>query len=192
VSSGDDRRPRIEPLAPDDARAAAAGAGVLAPMADLSIYRVLLRHPGVAKEFDGLLGQLLWRNRLDARLRELLIMRVAWLTGSVYEWTQHWRVATQIGVDPADVLGVRDWEDYDAFGAPERAVLAATDETVRVGRISDATWAACVAAIADEQALLELVSAIGWWRMVASVLETLRVPLEDGVEPWPPDGRAPS
>jgi hypothetical protein len=32
----------------------------------------------------------------------------------------------------------------------------------------------------------------GRWRMVSSMLSTLDVPLEDGVEPWPPHGVSPS
>ena len=67
---------------------------------------------------------------LDARLRELVIMRIGWATGSVYEWTQHWRVALQLGVDEADVLAVRDWRSSDRFGPVERAVLAYTDGLV--------------------------------------------------------------
>lgn len=184
--------PRIEPLPSDAAHRSAEDARIADVMADLNVFRVLLRHPQLARSVDRMLAQLLWRNTLDARLRELVIMRVGWLTGSVYEWTQHWRVAMQLGVEPDDLLGVRDWERYDAFGLTERAVLAATDETVRDGKVSDETWAACVGALDDEHALLELVAAIGWWRMIASVLETLRVPLEDGVEPWPPDGVSPS
>jgi hypothetical protein len=36
---------------------------------------------------------MLWHGKLDPRLRELVIMRIGWLTASDYEWTQHWRVA---------------------------------------------------------------------------------------------------
>jgi hypothetical protein len=36
-----------------------------------------------------------------------------------------------------------------------------------------------------------LVTAIGAWRMIASVLLSLQVPLEEGVPGWPPDGRSP-
>ena len=43
-----------------------------------------------------------------------------------------------------------------------------------------------------ENVLLELVSAIGLWRMVSGVLRSLEVPLEEGVSSWPPDGAAPS
>ena len=39
--------------------------------------------------------------------------------------------------------------------------------------------------------LVELVTAISAWRMVASILQSLQVPLEDGVASWPPDGRPP-
>jgi hypothetical protein len=43
----------------------------------------------------------------------------------------------------------------------------------------------------DPQVLLELVSAVGLWRMVSTHLRSLEVPLEDGVTAWPPDGRGP-
>jgi hypothetical protein len=40
--------------------------------------------------------------------------------------------------------------------------------------------------------LIELVTAIGAWQMIASILHSLEVPLEEGVSSWPPDGRRPS
>jgi hypothetical protein len=40
--------------------------------------------------------------------------------------------------------------------------------------------------------LIELVTTIGAWRMVASIVHSLHVPLEDGVASWPPDGQAPA
>ena len=40
-------------------------------------------------------------------------------------------------------------------------------------------------------AIAELVAAIGNWRMFSALLRSLDVPLEDGVDPWPPDGIAP-
>lgn len=181
---------RIARLDLDQAKEAAAAVGVPDYMADLSVFQVLLHNPPVAKALNDLLGALLWNGVLDARLRELIIMRLGWVTGSVYEWTQHWRVAVGLGVAEADLVGVREWADHPAFGEVERAVLAATDEIVERGVVSDATWAVCRRLFDDSQ-LVELVAVIGNWRLFASVLRTLEVPLEDGVEPWPPDGRAP-
>ncbi|MCZ6710626.1 MAG: carboxymuconolactone decarboxylase family protein, partial [Gammaproteobacteria bacterium] len=37
---------------------------------------------------------------------------------------------------------------------------------------------------------VELVAAIGNWSLIAQLLKSLQVPLEDGVEAWPPDGQA--
>lgn len=181
---------RIPLLDVEEARRRAVDAGIPGYMAELNVFRTLLHNPGVAAAVNGMLHQLLWKGTLGARLRELLIMRIAWSTGSVYEWTQHWSVALTVGVDEADLLAVRDWPDHEGFGDVERAVLAATDESLADGRISDRTWAACAEHL-DEAGLVELVVAIGNWTLFARLLPSLEVPLEDGVEPWPPDGRTP-
>ena len=185
---GDARVPR---LSPEEARAAAEEAGIPAMMADLSVFQVLLRNPRVAKALQEMLTALLWQGQLDGRLRELVIMRIGWATGSVYEWTQHWRVATGMGLSAGDLVGVRDWQAHEGFGPAERAVLAATDETLETGAIGAATWAECEAHVGGPAELVELVVAIGNWRLFSSLLRSLEVPLEDGVVPWPPDGRRP-
>jgi alkylhydroperoxidase family enzyme len=177
----------------DEAKAAADEAGVPDYMAELSIFQVLLNHPPLARAINDLLATMLWHGRLAPRLRELVIMRIGWLTACDYEWTQHWRVACGLGVAAEDLLGVRDWPAHDGFGAPERAVLAATDDVVRDGAVGAQTWAVCERELGTDSAvLIELVTAIGAWRMVASMLHSLEVPLEDGVASWPPDGHRPS
>jgi len=187
---------RIAPLSYEEAKAAADDAGIPPYMARLSIFQILLRHPRLARAFHDMLAVLLFDSALDPRLRELIIMRLGWTTGSVYEWTQHWRIATSLGVAEADLVGARDWEAYPAFGPAERAVLAATDEVVRQGHVSGRTWDSLVAEVPGGEnpthVLVELITAIGAWRMVSSMLSSLDVPLEDGVDPWPPDGAAPA
>jgi len=183
---------RVPRLPVEEAKAAADQAGVPDYMAELSIFQVLLNHPTLARALNDLLATMLWHGALDPRLRELVIMRIGWLTACDYEWTQHWRVACGLGVAADDLLGVRDWPAHDGFGAAERAVLAATDEVVGDGAVSAATWAACERELgSDSSVLIELVTAIGAWRMIASILHSLEVPLEDGVLSWPPDGRRP-
>jgi len=181
---------RIALLDVAEARRRAAEVGIPEVMADLSVFRTLLHQPGAAAAVNGMLHALLWKGELDARLRELLIMRIGWTCGSVYEWTQHWTVALAVGVSAEDVLGVRDWPVHDGFDDLDRAVLAATDETLVNGRISDATWTTCAGHLSDAQ-MVELVVAIGNWTLFARLLPSLDVPLEDGVAPWPPDGEEP-
>ena len=183
---------RVPGLPLGEAKAAADEAAVPNYMAELSIFQVLLNHPPLASALNDLLATMLWHGALDQRLRELVIMRIGWLTACDYEWTQHWRVASGLGVPANDLLGVRDWRAYEGFGPTERAVLAATDDLVRDGAVSAESWAACERELGgDRTVLIELVTAIGAWRMVASILRSLNVPLEDGVDSWPPDGRSP-
>lgn len=184
---------RVRRLPLKEAKAAADEAGVPDYMAELSIFQVLLNHPTLARAINDLLATMLWHGRLAPRLRELVIMRIGWLTACDYEWTQHWRVACGLGVPAEDLLGVRDWPTHVGFGAAERAVLTATDEVVRDGAVSAQTWGVCEQELgADSAVLIELVTAIGAWRMIASMLHSLEVPLEDGVLSWPPDGHSPS
>ncbi len=182
---------RLPRLSLEAARAAAEQVGLQEQMADLNIFRVLLHQPKLAKAISDVLLTLLFRGKLDARLRELVIMRIGWATGSVYEWTQHWRIAQQLGVSEEDLLALRDWRASDRFDDADRAILAATDETLETGTISSETWKRCEEHLGSTEARLELVSAIGTWQFISAFLRSLEIPLEEGVTPWPPDGATP-
>ena len=185
--------PRIPMMSADESVALGAAAGVDSAVASLNVFRVLMNQPGVARSISDLIMGLLWESSLDTRLRELVIMRLGWSTGSVYEWTQHWRIATEwLGVDPQDVLAVRDWRTSDRFGPAERSVMAATDDVVQHGHIGAATFEECREHVSSDPAVLvELVSTIGTWRMVSTLLKSLDVPLDEGMTAWPPDRSTP-
>ena len=185
----DANRTRIPFLDVEEAKRLGEEYGVPSSMAHLNVFRVMLNHPELAAATGNLLATLLYKaNKLDLRLRELIIMRVAWRTGSVYEWTQHWRVAERLEIDAESILAVRDWRAADCLGDTDRAVLAATDETLDAGRISDATWTECCTYLETEAEQIELVLAISNWRLFSEMFRSLQIPLEEGVDHWPPDG----
>jgi len=185
----DANQARIPFLDVEDAKRLGKEYGVPSSMAHLNVFRVMLNHPELAAAVGNLLATLLYKaNKLDLRLRELIIMRLAWRTGSVYEWTQHWRVAERLEIDADSMLAVRDWQAADCLNDADRAVLAATDETLADGRISDATWAECCKHLTTEAERIELVLAISNWRLFSEMFESLQIPLEEGVDHWPPDG----
>lgn len=184
--------PRVAMLTLDEANSAARAAGISEQMATLSVFRVLLRHPVLAEELASTLTTLLFRgNELDARLRELIIMRIGWRTASVYEWTQHWRVARGLDIPEVDLAATRDWRNTTILSEADKAVLQATDDTLDNGMISDKTWEACCRHLATEAERIELVIVIGNWTMFSQLLKSLRIPLEDGIAAWPPDGKHP-
>jgi len=153
-------------------------------------FTVVANNPGVARVAFGQLMQLLENNKLDTRLRELMIMRIGWVTGSVYEWTQHWRVATTAGIPPEDILAVRDWRNSDRLGAADKAILAATDECLAGGSITDASWEEVAKHVTNPGQQVEFVIAMGNWMMFSLLFRNLRIPLAEGVAIWPPDGQA--
>jgi alkylhydroperoxidase family enzyme len=184
--------PKIKTLPMEESLARAGELDIVSQIAELNIFRTLLHHPRVAKVVNDLLMMLLFDgNKLDARLRELLIMRIGWQTGCDYEWTQHWHIALQFGLTENELEAVKDWRNADCFDDTDRAVLAATDETLASGRISDATWAACEATLGEPTVLIELNVAIGCWRLISQFARSSGIELEDGVASWPPEGESP-
>jgi alkylhydroperoxidase family enzyme len=153
-------------------------------------FRVVANNPGVARVAFGQLMQLLENNKFDIRLRELMIMRIGWVTGSAYEWTQHWRVATTAGIPPEDILAVRDWRNAAQLTPADRAILAATDECLAGKSISDAVWAEVTQHVTDPAEQVEFIIAMGNWMAFSMLFRTLRIPLAEGVAVWPPDGLA--
>ena len=180
---------RVAMVSLEQAAALGAAFGTPGPRTTRSAFRVLAVNPGLARVVFTQLSQLLEHNTFDTRLRELMIMRIGWSTGSVYEWTQHWRVATTAGIPPEDILAVRDWHHSDRLTAADKAILAATDETLAGHAISDATWAEVVKHVPDPAQQVEFVVAMGNWTMFSMLLRNLKIPLEEGVTAWPPDGQ---
>ncbi len=183
---------RIPLLSIEDSRKAAEAAGVPEQLAVLNIFRVLLHQPAVAKAASDLLLSLLFRSKLDDRLREFVIMRIGWVTACDYEWTQHWKIAQEsFALTPEELLAVRDWRAAECFDERDRAVLAATDETLETGTLSAQSWAHLEALLGSPVELLELVASIATWRLISQLARSIAIPLEEGVASWPPQGLAP-
>lgn len=179
-------------LAPlEDALRLAREIGLTDTMGRLSAFRMLANNPNLAKGVFAQHAALRFKNTLSTRLRELMIMRIAWLTGSEYEWTQHWHVAIQSGIPAEDILAVRDWRKSDRLTEADRAALGAVEDTHWHGRISDSVWIECAKSVGGPAELVEMVVAIGHWTMFSQLLRSLEVPLEDGAVGWPPDGAHP-
>src|ERR1700728_2832663 len=166
---------RVPMVSPERARELGEAMGMPARRTQSEAFRTVANNPGVARVACGQLMQLLENNKFDTRLRELMIMRIGWVTGSAYEWTQHWRVATTAGIPPEDVLAVRDWRASDRLTAADKAVLAATDESLAGKTISDASWAEVTKHITDPAQQVEFVVAMGNWTMFSMLLRNLQI-----------------
>lgn len=135
--------------------------------------------------------------RLDPKLRELAILRVAWRTRSGYEWNQHSRMGGEEGLSDAQLRAVREGRDAEVWTALERALLTAVDEMIDVFAVSDATWGRLTSAL-DAGQLFELLFVVGGYLCLATVLNSLGLrgdlpaaPADDGTEADPKTQPAP-
>jgi len=177
-------------LSQDEARAAGLAAGIPERVAQANIMRFALQHPGVARVFAGMIDVAVFHGALDARLREIAILRVGWRIGSVYEWSNHVGVARGAGLTDDEIVALRS-ADASVLTEADLVAVRVVDEVLDATRVSDATLAAARAIVGDGDALLELVTIPAFYRAIGTMLLTFDVPLEGGLAPWGPDGQAP-
>jgi alkylhydroperoxidase family enzyme len=183
-----DGRPSFEPLAPEESEERASASGIPAILAKPNVFRVLLHHPPVADIFARLVTAVVLDGTLDPRLREMAIMRAAWLRGSAYEWASHYGISRRIGMSDDEIVAVRAGSNAPGLASNEQAVLRLVDEIVTDGVASSDVLNAARDAAGSDSGYLELLAIPGCYAALASILDALEVPLDDGVTLWPPDG----
>jgi 4-carboxymuconolactone decarboxylase len=153
---------------------------------------LLLRHPKIAGPWLIYNSVLLGDPTIDARHRELAILRVAWRTGSEYEWVQHVRIAKQHGVTDDEVKSIAGGTYTEGWTPAEADLLTATDELFDDYRIGDDTWERLTAHF-DERQLLELTFVVGTYLCLALAFNTAGLELDPDLDvsiaPVLPEGR---
>ena len=124
---------------------------------------------------------LLDRGHLTIRQREIVIDRVTAACDAEYEWGVHVSTfATKAGLTEEQITslttgGPEDpcWEDAD------RVLIQLCDNLHRSCTVDDDLWARLSAYHSDE-AILELLMLAGAYRTVSYLVNSLRLPLEEG------------
>jgi alkylhydroperoxidase family enzyme len=124
------------------------------------------------------------KGNLSPRVREIVILRVAWRVGSVYEWGQHVRIGLASGLSQDEIDSLATDDAGAAWSDEERLAVTATDELMADVDLTDATWDAALATW-GEQDLMELIILAGNYRMLAGFLNAARVELDEGLEGFP-------
>ena len=110
-----------------------------------------------------------------------MILRVATLRGSAYEWEQHRVLAGDVGLDPEEVERIAAGPDAAGWSPLEGAMLAAVDELIGAGEIADATWQ-LLATEFDDQQLMDLVFTVGAYEILALAFRSFRIELDDDLK----------
>lgn len=143
----------------------------------LNINKMMAHAENSVRHFMRLGNSLLTQAELDARLRELAILRIATLCRSRYEWHQHEILARKVGVPEEQIAAVKEGIDSPAFNDLEKAVLKYTDEVSLNVKSSDQIFNELAGTMSHRE-LVELTLTIGFYNMVARFLENTEVQIE--------------
>jgi len=143
----------------------------------LNIYRVLAHSPELCQTFMRFANRILFKAKLDAKLRELAILRIAHLTKATYERVQHEAIARDVGIPQKQIDAIKRWKAAKRFTPPEQAVLQYTDELTKSIRAKKATFKR-LKRFLSEQEIVELTLTVGMYNLVSRFLEGLEVDLE--------------
>jgi alkylhydroperoxidase family enzyme len=189
--------PRIPPLPPeewgDDVRAGLAAlrpAGATQELRrskggpkGLNVLGTFAQHPALMQAYHTFNGHILYTNTLDARQRELLVLRVAARRGAEYEWRQHVVIARDLGFTDADIERVAEGPHAAGWAPLDAAMLRAVDELVADAEITDGTWAELAAEL-DRHQLMDLVFTVGAYDLLAMAFKSFGVEIDaDLAEP---------
>jgi 4-carboxymuconolactone decarboxylase len=150
----------------------------------LNISATLAHNTRVLKRFSQLGGALLFRGVVPARERELVILRVGANAQSVYEFGQHTLIGRDCGITDDEVLALTLPADAHAWSEGDRDLIALADDLCADDCVSDATWARLKGRW-DDEAMVELVTVAGFYRLVSGFLNSAGVQLDPGVPGWP-------
>ena len=163
--------------------------GIDRPLATSHVFRGLLHNLSAADGFYGVVDALMFRNKVAARTRELIILRIGWRTSSEYVFCNHVRISRDLGISDEEILGVRDPQMCRAYSETDRAVLHLADELHEHAEVTRSTWTVLQNAFACDE-LVELLLIGGFWRLAAGFVKSARIELDPGVPSWP-EGREP-
>jgi alkylhydroperoxidase family enzyme len=145
----------------------------------LNIFRMMAHAETDFRPLIQLGTAILSQQSLSPKLRELTILRVGRLSPAEYEWVQHVPIALATGVTQAQIDALaKDDVTGPAFDDVERAVLAFVTDVVRNVKASDATFAAVGKFLSDRE-IVELVVTTGYYMLIARLLETTGVDLDE-------------
>ena len=144
----------------------------------LNALGTLARHPELTRAYHTFNGYILFGSTLSPRQREILVLRVATLRESEYEWAQHSVLAGDVGLDEDEVRRIAQGPDTPGWSPLDQAMLRSVDELIGDGMVSDSTWKTLAGEL-DEQQLMDLVFTVGAYEVLAMAFRSFGVELDD-------------
>ena len=146
-------------------------------------FAIWLRNPAIADAADKF-GTILRKGKLDGRLFELMVLLVARHWSAQYEWFAHERHAREVGVPEPVIEALRHRRKPELTRDDERLVYDLVTEMNETRTLSQPTYDRAVAMLGLDL-VIELITALGFYTMVAIMLNGFDAPVPGGARPLP-------
>lgn len=166
------------------AQPSAGGGGAPAPRPS-DMIGIFAWHPSLTKHWLTFSHHLA-ESTLSDRVREMVIVRVAWLRRGEFEWAQHRKFARAAGMSDEELEALNEGPDAKVWGPSDATIVRAVDELCNDHYISDSTWGQLETQF-DRKQLMDLVFTTTGYDLHATAFNTFGLQMPDGLERFPTD-----
>ena len=145
-------------------------------------FPIWLRNPELADSANQFGNALRMQGKLEKRLFELMVLIVARHWSAQYEWFAHAKAALSAGLPPEIIGAIQNSRRPDSMREDEQLVYEIVTELVDTRTLSQPSYDRALAALGLDL-LIELITAAGFYTMIAMVLNAFDAPVPSGERP---------
>jgi 4-carboxymuconolactone decarboxylase len=140
----------------------------------------LIRSPEVMLRAKAMGDYLRFKSTIPSRLNEMVILITAREWTQQYEWQAHRPLALKAGLKPAIADAIAQGFRPVDMAEDEAIAYDVATEILRLKRVSDPTYARALAKF-GEQGVIDLLGVIGYYNLLAIVMNATRTAMPEGV-----------
>lgn len=144
--------------------------------------RAVIHSPELADKWQKLGELVRYRTVLPEDLKELAIIACGRRWNSDVEWAVHSRIATDAGISPEAIAAIEAGKDVPLERLEEREIYEFTRFLLIHGQVPDSCYTAVRARWGD-RGVVELTAIIGYYSMVAMMVNAHLIPVPEGDGP---------
>ncbi len=145
-------------------------------------FPIWLRVPELADRANQFGNALRVNGKLEKRLFELMVLIIARHWSAQYEWFAHAKAALEAGLSPEIVDAIQNCRRPESFREDEQLVYELVTELVDTRTLGQSSYDRALAALGLDL-LIELITAAGFYTMIAMILNVFDAPVPTGERP---------
>ena len=136
---------------------------------DIIILKALANSNNCFRNFCRMVNSLMTYSKLPGDIRELIIMRLAYVNQANYIWNEHFEYAKLNGITELKLSNLRKHKiNKNNFTKEEILVIKYTDSIIKHNKDSNLTKK--IKSIFNDEEFVELNMTIGWWGGMTSIV----------------------